>query len=66
MVNRLGSWKLCGFEFSCDGNEGDGVDLPTRQSSIPPLCQPQLDYCAPEVVMEVGFNLYFIEMILHY
>ncbi|KAM7532449.1 hypothetical protein Aperf_G00000133000 [Anoplocephala perfoliata] len=52
VVNRLGSWKLCGFEFACDGNEGEGVDVPIWQSSIPPLCQPQLDYCAPEVIME--------------
>ncbi|VUZ46754.1 unnamed protein product [Hymenolepis diminuta] len=52
VVNRLGSWKLCGFEFACDGNEVEWVNTPPWQSSIPSLCQPNLDYCAPEVVIE--------------
>ena len=54
VVNRLGSWKLCGFEFACDGTEGECVNIPSWQSSIPTLCQPHLDYSAPEVVIEVS------------
>uniref|UniRef100_A0A5K3FQU5 Protein kinase domain-containing protein n=2 Tax=Mesocestoides corti TaxID=53468 RepID=A0A5K3FQU5_MESCO len=71
VVNRLGSWKLCGFEFSCSTAEsgGEGVSVPSWQSSIPPLCQPHLDYCAPEVVIEgrgyTASDLFSVGMLIH-
>ncbi|KAH9287332.1 SCY1-like protein 2 [Echinococcus granulosus] len=69
VVNRLGSWKLCGFEFACEGNDGEGVDIPSWQSSVPSLCQPHLDFCAPEVVIEgrgyAASDMFSIGVLIH-
>ncbi|VDL91896.1 unnamed protein product [Schistocephalus solidus] len=59
IINRMGSWKLCGFEFAkplpvnraqSEGDD-DSVDVLCWQSTVLPLCQPQLDYSSPETVI---------------
>ncbi|KAL7062748.1 hypothetical protein AAHC03_01383 [Spirometra sp. Aus1] len=59
IINRTGSWKLCGFEFAKmlpvnsaqSEADDDSVDVLSWQSSVLPLCQPQLDYSSPEAVI---------------
>ncbi|KAL5960538.1 SCY1-like protein 2 [Taenia solium] len=69
VVNRFGSWKLCGFEFACEGNEGECVEFAPWQSSIPSLCQPHLDFCAPEVAIEgrgyAASDMFSIGVLIH-
>ncbi|VDO06048.1 unnamed protein product [Rodentolepis nana] len=69
VVNVLGSWKLCGFEFAYDRNDEEWVSTPSWQSSIPSLCQSHLDYCAPEVVLEgkgyAASDMFSVGMLLY-
>lgn len=56
VVNELGSWKLSGFEFACPNqppSEVDGFNVPSWTSSVPQLCQQQLDFSAPEIILDV-------------
>lgn len=54
IVNRNGVWKIAGFDFCAQTSNPNEIPLkfPTlnliNYSDIPPICQPNPDYIAPE------------------
>ncbi|XP_054274945.1 SCY1-like protein 2 isoform X2 [Macrosteles quadrilineatus] len=52
LVNKKGTWKLGGLEFTERMNDVDGLEPLSCQpwtSRLPKMAQPDLDYTAPEV-----------------
>ncbi|XP_015781451.1 SCY1-like protein 2 [Tetranychus urticae] len=52
IINKRGTWKLSGFEFTVKCNDGDNmipVSCPAFTSKSPKMSQPDLDFMAPEV-----------------
>ncbi|PAV55689.1 hypothetical protein WR25_03618 [Diploscapter pachys] len=54
IINDKGAWKLAGFDFAVQGQAGansqytyEGIDWTER---LPSVCQPVLDYIAPEYI----------------
>ncbi|CAI4228738.1 unnamed protein product [Auanema sp. JU1783] len=55
IINDRGAWKLGGFDFSVSGTAGPTGGMVYESfewnERIPSLCQPNLDYFAPEYIM---------------
>ncbi|VEL41966.1 unnamed protein product [Protopolystoma xenopodis] len=54
VLNRVGTWKLCGFEFSeqlSSSDESSSARIPIWTQDGPLLTQPSLNFCAPELAI---------------
>ncbi|RWS12359.1 SCY1-like protein 2 [Dinothrombium tinctorium] len=52
IVNKKGTWKLAGLEFTEKCGDGDimtPVSCQPFTSKLPKMCQPDLDFLAPEI-----------------
>lgn len=63
IIIKNGSWKLAGFEFSVASAMGvsntardtvgdQTISVAEWQSSYPPIAQPKLNYCSPEMSLQ--------------
>ncbi|CAF2579551.1 unnamed protein product [Rotaria sp. Silwood2] len=57
IINTNGAWKIAGFELSVQGS-ADGSTYPFRDydGNISPILNPQLDYMAPEYVINKSYD----------
>lgn len=73
LINKDGAWKLAGFECCISNSNSSGVEVsfpfPNWDPNIPKMCQPNLDYLAPEyfLTLTCGSNsdMYSMGILFH-
>ncbi|KAL5006865.1 hypothetical protein ScPMuIL_015671 [Solemya velum] len=61
IINKSGSWKLAGFDFCClncsPQDSNPSFEFKEWDPELPPVCQPNLDYLAPEYAITMSCSL---------
>ncbi|XP_064601195.1 SCY1-like protein 2 [Liolophura sinensis] len=61
LVNKSGSWKLAGFDFSVPNKNTEDqaplFEFVEWDAGVPPLAQPNLDFLAPEYALTMTCSL---------